>query len=184
VTKQWTSKWPYIVNPVFWIVQNHDEKSYFRRFRGKITPISPLDPPLNKSLAELILKHLTILIMTPAKFQTSGNVWNSCRLFSNPVYVQWTNTALGYLFARTPPSFPGTRLFGLAVSVWGHFSQTMKSCRNLTRSHFNANILKSTRTFIKRKTTNTIQDPTVNQHQHMIFIIISKKIKWLSAFCK
>jgi len=46
-----------------------------------------------------------------------------------------------------------TRLFGLAdsvraVSVWGHFGQTMKSCRNLTCSHFDANILKSTRSFI------------------------------------
>jgi len=28
-----------------------------------------------------------------------------------------------------------------------------------------------------------IQDPTVNQHQHMIFIIISKQIKSLSTFC-
>jgi len=27
-----------------------------------------------------------------------------------------------------------------------------------------------------------IQDPTVNQHQHMIFIIISKQIKSLSTF--
>jgi len=26
----------------------------------------------------------------------------------------------------------GTGLFGLAVSVTGHFGQTMKSCRNLT----------------------------------------------------
>jgi len=42
----------------------------------------------------------------------------------------------------------GTRLFGLVVSVWGHFGQTMKSCRNLTCWHFNANILKSTRSFI------------------------------------
>jgi len=28
-----------------------------------------------------------------------------------------------------------------------------------------------------------IQDPTDNQHQHMIFIIISKNIKSLSTFC-
>jgi len=28
-----------------------------------------------------------------------------------------------------------------------------------------------------------VQDPTVNQHQHMIFIIISKQIKSLSTFC-
>jgi len=50
-------------------------------------------------------------------------------------------------------SVEGTRLFGLvdsvwAVSVWGHFGQTMKSCRNLTCSLFNANLLKSTRSFI------------------------------------
>jgi len=28
-----------------------------------------------------------------------------------------------------------------------------------------------------------IQDPTVNQHQHMISIIISKQVKSLSTFC-
>jgi len=28
-----------------------------------------------------------------------------------------------------------------------------------------------------------IQNPTVNQHQHMIFIIISRQIKCLSTFC-
>jgi len=28
-----------------------------------------------------------------------------------------------------------------------------------------------------------IQDPTVNQHQRIIFIIISKQIKSLSTFC-
>ena len=27
-----------------------------------------------------------------------------------------------------------------------------------------------------------IQDPTVNQHECVIFIIISKQIKWLSKF--
>ena len=32
VTKQWTEKWPYIANSVFRIVQNRDEKRYFRRF--------------------------------------------------------------------------------------------------------------------------------------------------------
>ena len=30
-----------------------------------------------------------------------------------------------------------------AVSVWRHFGQTMKSSKNLTCPHFNANILKS-----------------------------------------
>jgi len=33
-----------------------------------------------------------------------------------------------------------------------------------------------------KKTTNMIQDPTVNQHQHMIFIIITKHIYSLSTF--
>jgi len=27
-----------------------------------------------------------------------------------------------------------------------------------------------------------IQDPTVNQHEHMILVIISKQIKWWSTF--
>jgi len=34
-----------------------------------------------------------------------------------------------------------------------------------------------------KKTTNMIQDPAVNQHQHTIFIIISKQIKSLSTLC-
>jgi len=68
-----------------------------------------------------------------------------------------------------------------ADSVWGHFGQTMKSWRNLICSHFNANVLKSTKGFIK-KTTNMVQDATVNQHEHMIFVIISKQIKSLSTF--
>jgi len=34
-----------------------------------------------------------------------------------------------------------------------------------------------------QKTTNMIQDPAVNQHQHMIFIIIIKPIKSLLTFC-
>jgi len=28
-----------------------------------------------------------------------------------------------------------------------------------------------------------IQDPTVNQHQHMIFVVISKEIESLPTFC-
>ena len=32
VTKQWMSKWPYIANAVYQIVQNLGEKGYFRRF--------------------------------------------------------------------------------------------------------------------------------------------------------
>ena len=60
----------------------------------------------------------------------------------------------------------------------------MKSCGNLTCSLFNANVLKSTKGLIKKKkTTNTIQDPTVIQHQHIIFIIISKQIKSVLTFC-
>jgi len=35
----------------------------------------------------------------------------------------------------------------------------------------------------KKKTANMIQDATVNQHQLMTFIIISKRIKSLSTFC-
>jgi len=31
------------------------------------------------------------------------------------------------------------------------------------------------------KTANMIQDPTVHQHEHMIFVIISKQIKSLST---
>jgi len=37
--------------------------------------------------------------------------------------------------------------------------------------------------FNLKKTTNMIQDPVVNPHQHMIFIIISKQIKSSPTFC-
>jgi len=36
---------------------------------------------------------------------------------------------------------------------------------------------KSTKGFIKKTTINMIQDSTVNQHERMIFVIISKQIK-------
>jgi len=49
--------------------------------------------------------------------------------------------------------------FGLADSVWEHFGQTMISCRNLTCSHFNANIPKSKRSFIWK---NYKHDPRTN----------------------
>jgi len=47
----------------------------------------------------------------------------------------------------------------------------MKSCRNLTCQRFIANVLESTKTLIY-KNANVIQDPTVNQHLHMIFMLI------------
>jgi len=37
-------------------------------------------------------------------------------------------------------------------------------------------LLLNQRKVLCKKTTNMIQDPTVNQHQHMIFIFISKEI--------
>jgi len=67
----------------------------------------------------------------------------------------------------------------LVVPVSRHFGQAMKSRRNLICSLFNANVLKSTKGFIKK---NYKQDPTVNQHEHMIFVIISMQIKSLSTF--
>jgi len=42
-------------------------------------------------------------------------------------------------------------------------------------------VLNQLKVFFK-KTTNMIQDPIVNQHEHMIFVIISKQIESLSPF--
>jgi len=61
-----------------------------------------------------------------------------------------------------------------------YFGQALKSCRNLIYLLFNANLLK--RKVLFKKTTNMIQDPTVNQQEYMIFVIISKQIKLLSSF--
>jgi len=48
--KQWTAKWPYIVNAVSEMQKKHGEKSNFSRFQGERSPQSPpLDPPLNQS---------------------------------------------------------------------------------------------------------------------------------------
>jgi len=65
----------------------------------------------------------------------------------------------------------------LVVPVSRHFGQAMKSCRNLICSLFNANVLKSKKGFISKKNLNVLQDLTVNQHECMIFVIISKQIK-------
>jgi len=65
----------------------------------------------------------------------------------------------------------------LVVPVSRHFGQAMKSCRNLICSLFNANVLKSNEGFISKKNLNVLQDPTVNQHECMIFVIISKQMK-------
>jgi len=41
VTKQWTSKWPYIANAVFRIVKIMVKKVIYVRFKGAIAPITP-----------------------------------------------------------------------------------------------------------------------------------------------
>jgi len=64
----------------------------------------------------------------------------------------------------------------VVVSASRYFGQTMKSCRILVCSLFNANLLEATKVLFKKKTTNMIQDPTVYQHQHITFIFISKQI--------
>jgi len=61
VTKQWTAKWPYNANAVSRIVQNHGEKSYFRRLsEGAIVPITPWVRPCQETCG-LNLKKLKIL---------------------------------------------------------------------------------------------------------------------------
>jgi len=66
----------------------------------------------------------------------------------------------------------GLGRFGLGRFGLGTFRSGYEIFQKSYMFTFNVNILKST-----RKTTNMIQDPTVNKHQHMIFIIISKKSK-------
>jgi len=39
--------------------------------------------------------------------------------------------------------------------------------------------LNQQKVLFKKKSINIIQDPTVDQHEHMIFVIISKQIKSL-----
>jgi len=86
----------------------------------------------------------------------------------------------------------GLSRFNLAVSVTGLFclgrfglEKIRSDYEILQKSYmftFYANLLKLTKGFILKKTTNMIQDPTVDQHQHMIVIIISKQSK-SSTFC-
>jgi len=52
VTKQWITKWPYIANAVFPIVQNHAEKCHLGKFWGGDRPPS-LDQPLVESAVVL-----------------------------------------------------------------------------------------------------------------------------------
>jgi len=42
--------------------------------------------------------------------------------------------------------------------------------------------LNQRKVLFKKNLINMIQDPTVNQHEHMIFVIISKQIKSWSTF--
>jgi len=64
---------------------------------------------------------------------------------------------------------------GISVRLW-HLAEIL-------HVHFLTQTCLHQQKVLFKKTTNIIQDPTVNQHQHMIFIIISKQIKSLSTFC-
>jgi len=59
------------------------------------------------------------------------------------------------------------RLWNLGEILYVHF---------LMQTYLNQRIV------VFKKNTNMIQDPTVNQHEHKIFVIISKHIKSLSTF--
>jgi len=86
--------------------------------------------------------------------------------------VEWHRICdLGYATFRSGPFRSGdisVRLRNLAEILHVHI---------LTQTYLNQ------RDVLFKNTTNMIQDPTVNQHQHMVYIIISKQIKSLSTFC-
>ena len=93
----------------------------------------------------------------------------------------------------------GTRLFGLADSAWVVSVWTVTVCGHFGLSRYGLwtfwsdyemlrdNILMQTylnqRKVLFKKNYKHDPDPTVNQHQHTIFIIISEQIKSLSTFC-
>jgi len=90
-------------------------------------------------------------------------------------------------------SFPSTYQSGYATFRSGRSGlsrfglETLRSEYEILQksymfTFFYANVLNQRKAEFP-KTTNMIQDPAVNQHQHMIFIIISKQFKSLSTFC-
>jgi len=83
---------------------------------------------------------------------------------------------IGYATFRPGRFGHGTfRSRGISVRLW-HLAEIL-------HVHFLTQTCLHQQKVLFKKTTNIIQDPTVNQHQHMIFIIISKQIKSLSTFC-
>jgi len=62
----------------------------------------------------------------------------------------------------------GTRLFGLAISV------RLWNLAEILHVHILMPTYLNQQKVLFRKTTNMIQGSAVNQHQHMIYIIISK----------
>jgi len=74
----------------------------------------------------------------------------------------------------------GTGLFGL--TRFGHGTWSFRSDYEILHVHVLMQTYLNQRKVLFKKTANMIQDPTGNQHQHMIFIIISKQVKSLSVF--
>jgi len=82
----------------------------------------------------------------------------------------------------------GTRLFGLSRFGLGTFQSgdilvRLRNLAEILHVHILMQTYLNQREVLFKKPTNMIQDPPVNQHQHMIYIIISKQVKSLSTFC-
>jgi len=77
----------------------------------------------------------------------------------------------------------GARLFGLGTFRSGDISVRLRNLAEILHVHILMQTYLNQREVLYKNTTNMIQDPTVDQHQYMIYIIISKQIKSLSTFC-
>jgi len=79
----------------------------------------------------------------------------------------------------------GSGPFGLGTFWSRDISVRLWNLAEILHVHFLMQCKRAyiTKRFYLKKNTNMIQHPTVNQHQHVIFIIISKQIKSLSTFC-
>ena len=85
-TKHWTAKWPYIVNAVSPVVQNHGENFTFVGFTGAIA--------LVVGYSTLLMRSLVRVLAMSAVFCSGLLTWSA------DIYVHYSDTVLQAIRVR------------------------------------------------------------------------------------
>ena len=147
-----------------------------------------MDPPRRRDIrmhlhksSELGMNHKVII----SNSRDAHASWNS-RLTRNSAYPGKRRQKRKM---RVVVSHENAKLLSRVrdFSVWSFRSRDISvrvwNLVEILHVHFFMQMYLNQRNVLLKKTTKTTQDPTVSQHQHMIFIVISKQIKSLSTFC-